>query len=604
MPTNPNKLSQFFHELKRRKVVRVITIYAAVAFVILQLVEILAPSLRLPEWTMNFILVLLIVGFVITVIVSWIYDIHPEGGIVKTEPARKVKTDEIPVSTNSWRVATYASGIIIIGLLALNIFGNREKVKVDESLAKSIAVLPFHNYSGDPDQDPMCLGLTDEIISHLFKVRSFDEVRSLTSVLPYKDSEKSATEIAESLRVNYILEGSFKRIGDELRVTAQLIDSKSDNHIWLQDYDLPYKEVIGIPAEIAHQIADHLKAFISENEKQSIDRMPTNNLEAYEIMQKAIYLFNTEFINAIEQIIGLAQEVILIDPNYADAYAMIGLLTLTKGSYFGGEEMKSIVWEASTYLEKAISLDDRNVRAVTGLATIDHFLKWDYIKAEEGYLEAIKNKQGELLLNGWYLLFLIEMNKLDDAISHMEKTGWRWAEARAKIHFLSGERQKAQDVINETPGIMAESGYGETPVVELYIWLGDYDSAIYVCESAIQSNKPDVLHPRFQANLAVAYNKTGAVGQAKIIIDRLIQKSETSSVGYPEYFLGLYYSWIGEIDSAFYWLEKAVNNQSAEIPWLKVDPAFNSLKDDPRYWDLYERTGHKAYDDYMANKNK
>jgi len=78
----------------------------------------------------------------------------------------------------------------------------------------------------------MCLGLTDEIISHLFKVRSFDEVRSLTSVLPYKDSEKSATEIAESLRVNYILEGSFKRIGDELRVTAQLIDSKSDNHIW------------------------------------------------------------------------------------------------------------------------------------------------------------------------------------------------------------------------------------------------------------------------------------------------------------------------------------------------------------------------------------
>ncbi|MCK4992273.1 MAG: hypothetical protein KAS29_17365, partial [Bacteroidales bacterium] len=109
MPTNPNKLSQFWQELKRRKVVRVITIYAAVAFVILQLVEILAPSLRLPEWTMNFILVLLIVGFIITVILSWIYDVHPEGGIVKTKPTRKVTEASVPPSSKGWKIASYIS---------------------------------------------------------------------------------------------------------------------------------------------------------------------------------------------------------------------------------------------------------------------------------------------------------------------------------------------------------------------------------------------------------------------------------------------------------------------------------------------------------------
>jgi TolB-like protein len=604
MPGDPNKLSQFWQELKRRKVTRVITVYAAAAFVILELVDIVTEPFGLPDWTMILVVVLLIVGFIIAIILSWIYDVHPEGGIVKTEPVQKVKAEDIPKSSNSWKIATYVSAAIIVGLIAINIFTGRDRMTIDEALAKSIAVLPFHNYSGDPDQDPMCLGLTDEIISHLFKVKSFEEVRPLTSVLPYKDSEKNAQEIADVLSVNYILEGSYKRIGGELRITAQLIDSKSDKHIWLKDYDLPYKEVIGIPAEIAIQIANHLKAFISEDEKQSIDRIPTNNLEAFELMQEATYLSNTVFIPATDQIIGLAQEVIRLDPDYADAYAMIGIFMLLKGIYSGEEEMNSIAWESSTYLEKAISLDDQNVRAITGLASIDHVLRWDYIKAEDGYMKAISYMPGESILNGWSILFLIQMNRFEDALRHIEKTGFRWVEALAKIHILSGNRQKAYDLIHETPGPDILSQTDITSVAELYNWLEDYSAALQVCESAIQTNKSEVMQPRFQANLAVSYHKTDAMVQAAAIIESLIKSSETSSVGSPEYFLGMYYSWIGEADSAFLWLEKAIEIRSPDFPWLKMNPAFKSLKEDPRYWDLYERTGHKAYDDYMASKEK
>jgi len=109
MPANPNKLSQFWQELKRRKVVRVITVYAAAAFVILELTDIVAPSLGLPDWTLNFIIILLCVGFIITVMVSWIYDIHPEGGIEKTEPADQVKEEDKHVTSNSWKIASYIS---------------------------------------------------------------------------------------------------------------------------------------------------------------------------------------------------------------------------------------------------------------------------------------------------------------------------------------------------------------------------------------------------------------------------------------------------------------------------------------------------------------
>jgi hypothetical protein len=148
MHETPNKLSQFWQELKRRKVIRVITVYAAAAFVILELVDILAPSLRLPDWTLNLVLILLCVGFIIAAILSWIYDIHPEEGIVKTEPAHKVKAKAIPKSSNSWKIASYISFVVIVGLIILNVIPRSGK-KV--FLEKSIAVLPFNNLSTDEE---------------------------------------------------------------------------------------------------------------------------------------------------------------------------------------------------------------------------------------------------------------------------------------------------------------------------------------------------------------------------------------------------------------------------------------------------------------------
>jgi hypothetical protein len=174
MSGNPNSLFKFWQELKRRKVVRVITVYAAAAFVILELTDIVAPSLGLPGWTLNFIIILLCVGFIITVIFSWIYDIHPEGGIIKTKPVHQTKTEDAPSAANGWKIATYVSLVLIIALIVFNIFSGRDRIMIDESLEKTIAVLPFLNLVGDPEQEYICVGLTDEIITNLYKIESFD----------------------------------------------------------------------------------------------------------------------------------------------------------------------------------------------------------------------------------------------------------------------------------------------------------------------------------------------------------------------------------------------------------------------------------------------
>lgn len=604
----PNKLSQFWQELKRRNVVRVVTVYAGAAFVIIELINNITEPLHLPEWTPTLVIVLLAIGFPIAVIFSWIYDVHPEGGMVKTEPAGKVTAEDISKSSNSWKVASYISFLVIVGLIVLNIFGGNRSTRIDESLTKSIAVLPFHNYSGDPGQDFICYGLTDEIISHLFKIASFDEVRSLTTVVNCKDSDKSTTEIAEALKVNYILEGSYKRIGKQLRVTAQLIEGKSDNHIWQQDYDLPWMEKNTIPADIALQIAEHLKAFLTSEEKQIIQRESATEEDVFNFLKQAQILGSDRSTYALDdQAIDLAMKAIEEESDYSQAYALLGAITLQQANYGGGAEMYSAGWEALTHLEKALEYNPNNGLAHGSMGTLYEWFIYDYVKAEEEYLKALELlPDNRLCWTGYGGEFLVKMNRLEDAaeytIALQEYSddpfyfAYQYDEIRRLI--VADKEQEAHQAIGRFLDLWKQDAY--IWVGAVFTWLAEYDSALYYMVAGAED--PEFYVPLFQSSLALAYNKTGHSTEAQQVVERLKERSDTTSAMSPAFFLGWYYSGISELDSAFIWLEKAYRSRSSEIPWLKVDPGFNNLKNDPRYWDLYERTGHKAYDDYILSR--
>jgi len=603
MATNPNNLSKFWQELKRRNVIRVITVYAGAAFVIIELINNITEPLRLPEWTPTLVIVLLAIGFPVVFIFSWIYDVHTEGGIVKTESADEIKLEGRPKSSNSWKLASYMSFAVILGLILFNILGIRNKTKIDESLAKSIAVLPFHNFSGDPEQEYMCEGLTEEIISYLFKVKSFDEIRSLTSVLPYKDSEKTTPEIAEGLKVNYILQGSYKRMENNLKITAQLIEAKDDKPLWLQDYEIPYGEIMGIPGNIALQIADHLKAFISEDVQQNISKLPTESLEAYELIQQVKSIFNARPFEERPTIIDLAEKAITLDPDYADPYAWKGTMIIADGFYWGAREMKSVAWEAEEFLDKALRIDPDNLMANWGMAIIDFFVKWDYVQVVQ-YAERFKAQlSSDININFASAGFWLKMGRLEEALLWIEPRSLPVSDIYVYIQIIEGETDYARDLVEK--GLDSLGSVIFLKAALLYTWMKDYDQAMFYFDSVISiGQEPERWLPKRQANLAVASFKLGRTDLSRTMISNLIKRSDTTSVGSPAYFTGWYYSWIGELDSAFYWLDKAVQNRSPDLTWFKVDPAFNTLKDDPRYWGLYERTGFKAYDDFVASKKE
>ena len=353
MPNSPNKLSQIWQELKRRKVLRVITVYAAVAFVILQLVEILAPSLRLPEWTMNLILVLLIVGFIITVIVSWIYDIKPEGGIVKTEPAHKVKAEGIPKSSNSWRIASYISFVVIVALIGLNIIprtGNKE------ILDKSIAVLPFKNDS--PDQEMYFInGTMEEILDNLCKIKDL-RVISRNSVEQYRNNPKPTPVVAEEMNVSYVLEGSGQRDGNNIRLTVQLLNARNDSHVWSETYYREMGQIFDLQSEIAQLVASEIEAIITPEEKELIEKIPTTNLTAWDFYQRGREELLKDPVLAIEdktKEVEIAEDLLVIEPleydsTFARAYAGLGLrYTTLEGLSRANYSSQKIIMDSVAY---------------------------------------------------------------------------------------------------------------------------------------------------------------------------------------------------------------------------------------------------------------
>ena len=225
-------INNIFQELKKRKVFRSLAIYAAASFIILQVCSIVFPALLLPEWSMRLIVVLLIIGFPALIIFSWIYDVTPEGVI---------KTDSGKSSSNT----NYSTLILILVVVGGLIFYFQDRLFKPVLNPKSVAVLPFDNYSPNPDDKYLSAGFTEVIIANLAKVQDL-LVISRTSVMRYQDTEMSLKEIAKELNVANILEGSIQRNGNKIRVVGQLIEAKTDKHLWAETYDADFEDIFSI----------------------------------------------------------------------------------------------------------------------------------------------------------------------------------------------------------------------------------------------------------------------------------------------------------------------------------------------------------------------
>ena len=322
MPNKPKALIHFWQELKRRNVVRRNTVYAGAAFIILELVSIVESPLNLPEWTMPLVIILLVLGLIISVIVSWIYEVNPEGVLEKTKPINEVNNDVIPSTSSTWKIASYISFVVIIVLVILNIIPRSKQTEESTIHEKSIAVLPFQNLSSDSSQVYFCEAMREEVLNHIEKIKVFS-VRSRTSTDHYRNTTKSIVLIGQELKVNYLVEGSVSLIGNEIKIWLQLIDAQNDEHIWSGDFVREKKQIFELQTEIAKALAAELRTSISPEEIRAIETKPTENSEAYHAYMKGRYYTYQphDDIEHWSKALESFKEAVELDSTFALAYA-------------------------------------------------------------------------------------------------------------------------------------------------------------------------------------------------------------------------------------------------------------------------------------------
>jgi TolB-like protein len=311
-------MTGFFEEVQRRKVYRVAAAYIIAAGFIIQIGSAVFPAWELPSWAFRLVVVLLLMGFPIALILAWAYDVTPQG--IRATPAASTPGSHRRRNL----IMLIATGVIISAGAGFFLLPRVSPRKID----KSIAVLPFQNLSDEKENAYFADGIQDDILTNLSKIGDL-KVISRMSVTSYRgDGARNAREIGKALGVGSILEGSVRRAGNRVRVSVQLIDANNDEHIWAEDYDRDLTDVFAIQTDLAQKISSTLQAKLSQSEKARIDRMPTQNPDAYLLYIQAHDYFNRpdkprETTLKAEQ---LFEQAIDLDRNFAAAFAGLSMV--------------------------------------------------------------------------------------------------------------------------------------------------------------------------------------------------------------------------------------------------------------------------------------
>jgi TolB-like protein len=315
----------FFAELKRRNVYKVAVAYIVAGWALSQGIAQVFPVFDVPNWVVRLIVVLMIIGFPIALIFAWAFEITPEG-LKRAEEADAMPRSARPTN-RTWIYIVVVGVAISVALFFLGRYTAGNRITSPDN-NKSIAVLPFQSLSEDKNDAYFADGVQDQILTNLAKVSDL-KVISHTSVRQYKTgAERNLREIGRQLGVAYIMEGSVQRARDRLRINAQLIDARTDTHIWAETYDRTAADLFAIQSELAQSIVTQLKAKLSPRQKAEIEERPTQDLDAFELylQAKAIvdsYINATDVRAALLQALKSLDEAIQRDPNFASAYCYV-----------------------------------------------------------------------------------------------------------------------------------------------------------------------------------------------------------------------------------------------------------------------------------------
>jgi adenylate cyclase len=408
----------FFAEMKRRRVGKVAIAYGAVAWAVTEASSVVLPALRVPEWAMTLIVVFLLIGFPIAMVLAWIFDVSPDG-IQRTEPLPEMSGPSMRLRLR----AAYGIAVLVamagLGYLLYERGLGRAHAGEPHS---SIAVLPFTNLSGDASKDYFSDGMSEELLNLLARVPGL-QVAARTSAFAYKGRNVDIREVGKELGVETVLEGSVRQVGDQVRITAQLIDAESGFHLWSETYDRRMKDIFAVQDEIAQAIVDRLKIQLAPEEQQLAQRekAPTQNLEAYELYLQARAIWKRRGEENLRRAVELYQQALSRDPSFARAHAgLASAYVVLPGYTQEADDEEQYLRMAEQSARQALALDPKIGEAHAVLAQINSS-RGNLLDAESGFFFAISLEPNEPTPHHWYSILLQKVGRLDAALAQARR---------------------------------------------------------------------------------------------------------------------------------------------------------------------------------------
>ncbi len=530
----------------------------------------------------------------------------------------------------TWRIPAYIFGVIVIGAIAILLYSSivKDSKEITEPgiNPKSVAVLPFSTLKKTEEDIGFSEGITDVIITQLFKIKDLNVI-SRTSSFQYKDKEMSLREIGNELGVASILEGSIQRSGNRIRIVSQLIDTKTDEHLWAETYDRDYSDIFAIQSDVAQQIAMALKATLTQKEKGYIEKKPTDSIEAYEYYLTGLYYWNKRSGDNVIQAKGFFEKAIEIDPLYARAYVGLADCYNLLTEY-------ALVRPGETYPKaraaalKALEIDPEIAEAHTSLAYTLTQYYWDWDEAEHQYQQAIKLNPNYATGHQWYGEYLVYAGRYEEAARELEIAltldplspviyhvrGWIFQNAgeieqaikyynkvleidstfgvtMENLRLLYSVHNMENEFVDLIIALLLKEGTSKENVEVLrrhYLQAGINKFYLTLLEMSLEEAKNGAISPWPLVDL---YRSIGDTTQALEWLDKALVYEVAQDRYYSHFSFAVQYALLNKMDKAYKWLDDAIKEKDYRMIYVRQDYFQQLFGTDKRYDEILSKMG-------------
>ena len=495
-----------------------------------------------------------------------------------------------PVRPRVWRtVLIVAFAIAVVASALYRYYAERQTEPKPVSI-RSLAVLPFKPVGAQSQDEYLELGMADALITKLHNLRQFN-VRPTRAVARYTDRNQDPLAAGRELKVDAVLAGTFQRQGERVRVTVQLVDTREGKPVWAETFDERWTDIFSLQDRVSERVAEAIALHLSAEDVAQLRRRYTNNAEAYQLYQRGRFHWNKRTDESLRKSIEYFEQAIEKDPNYALAHAAMAESYVLL-PWYGGTSPDATFNKARAAAVRALAIDDKLAEAHTALAYVAERYDWDWVTAEREYRRALQLRPNYPTAHQWYAEYLVQMARLDEAAEEMQMAleldplSMIITTELANVYFHSRQYDLAIEFSRRAVEIDPEFPYVYVVLARSYTQKALHEEAHATLVKALTLD-PDSTW--LLSNLGYHYAVWGKTAESREILQKLLDGSRRRPVAAE--LIATAYAGLGEHDEAFEWLMKSCRARETGMAWMKVHPAFDRMRSDPRFEEVLRCVG-------------